>query len=565
MRHTARILALAALAASLVPSAAWAQDDDDELVVLNKKLQAAIAALPNGINVTPTSDDEALKRIQAVLNEVKPKLKEYSDDERLPVVMGNVKNLESELVSIQAGHKAVVIFNEIRAAHEKTQTVVEAKLKSLDEAIAAFQKVASQRHKFVADDLGKKVVLLRKNNDIIAKEIKDLAESQARAAAEAKRAQLVDQARKSLDHLYVLVKSGDKIPDADLNELKTLADGIEAAVPGSAVFYQHEHARIARIAMWQKADGEAQQAIADAVGATLVAKGALPAKAFTVTFPAAEDWCYVVVGRFAKAGGTEKIDSFSWAPKAGRNTVQVFTLAEAERGPSFEQGFCATKAGPVTANAKLSWIGGANSMRYAVLGWERAKFPADLALRLAMDPVDHCDVEAWKALWARPIPGTLVWRGAEPFLLTDEEGRGLDLNGNPVTLLVEQLTSKAHKSPKFTTAFKFQGCTRNGEPAWTADSKALKACDEAIVKKFAKQKGELVKAKAPADQVAKNDADMDAELVKKCAKQTEKVARPFGDAFNQLSADLVAKPFSDPVDRAGTLQARLGLKAQPLP
>ncbi|HEY3446208.1 MAG TPA: hypothetical protein VGK67_07575 [Myxococcales bacterium] len=564
MRRTARILALAALAVSIAPTAAQA-DDDDELVALNKKLQATIAALPNGINVTPTSDDEAVQRIQKVLAEVRPQLKDFQDDERLPVVMGNVKTLEGDLVSLQAGHKAVVLFSEIRAGHDKNQIAAQTKLKALDEAIAAFQKVASQRHRFVADDLVKKVVLLRKNNEIIAKEIKDLAEAQAREAAEAKRAALAEQARKSLDHLYVLVKAGDKIPDADLNDLKTLAEGIEAAAPGSAVFYKHEHARISRVALWQKADPEAQQAIADSLGATLVAKGASPAKAFTVTFPATEDWCYVVVGRFAKTGGTEKIDGFGWAPKAGRNSVQVFTLAEAERGAGFEQGLCALKAGPVTATAKLSWLGGANSMRFAVLGWERAKFPAELALRLAIEPTDHCDLDHWKSLWTRPLPGTLVWRGAEPFLLTDEEGRGLDLNGNPVPLRVEQLTSKAHPAPKFTTAFKFQGCTRNGEPAWTADSKALKACDDGLVKKFAMQKGELVKAKAGAEAIAKWSADLEAELTKKCGKQIEKVSKPFGEAFGQLSAELAGKPFSDPIDRAGALQARLGIKAQPLP
>lgn len=564
MRRTARILALAALACCFVPAAAFA-DDDDELVVLNKKLQAAIAALPAGLNVTPTSDDEAVKRIQAVLNDVRPKLKEFDDDERLPVVMGNVKNLEGELVAIQAGHKAVVVMEEIRAAHDKSQVVDEAKFKAFADAVAGFQKAANQRLKGVADNLVKFVGVLKKQNQDIADHNAAVARDQARAAAEARRSQLAEQARKSLDHLYVLVKSGDKIPDADLNELKTLADGIEAAVPGSAVFFFHEHARIARFAMWQKPDPEAQQAIADSLGATLVAKGASPAKAFAVTFPAAEDWCYLVVGRFAKAGGTEKVDSFSWAPKAGRSAVQAFGLAEAEGGPGFVQGVCAVKAGQVTANAKLSWIGGTNTMRFAVLGWERARFPADLALRLALEPFDHCDLDAWKAAWLRPVPGTFVWRGAEPYLLVDEEGRGLDLNGSPAMLLVEQLTSKAHKAPKVATAFKFQGCTRNGEPAWAAGSKALKACDDPIVKKFAKQKAELVKAKAPADQLAKNDADLEAELAKKCAKQIEKVSKPFGEAFDQLSADFVARPFSDPVDRTGALQARLGLKAQPLP
>jgi hypothetical protein len=158
-----------------------------------------------------------------------------------------------------------------------------------------------------------------------------------------------------------------------------------------------------------------------------------------------------------------------------------------------------------------------------------------------------------------------VWRGREPFLLLDEEGRGLDLNGQPVTLLVEQLTSKAHEAPRVATAFRFQGCTRNGEPAWTADSKALKACEDPVAKKLARQKAELAKAKAPADALAKVDGELEDELARKCARQIEKVAGPFGEAFKQLSADLVARPFSDPIDRAGALRARLGVKAQPLP
>lgn len=563
-----RLIALiVAVAAAGAPIAAYAQDEDeDELVALNKKLQATIASLPNGLNETPTSDDEALKRIKATLDAVKPRLEDHADDPRLPKVQENVKNLESEAAGIAAGHKAVQVMEEIRAVHAKGQTVLEDKLKGFEAAVAAFQKVANVRWKGVADGMVKFGATLRKQNQDIAREQADLAREQARAAAEVRRAALAEKVRKALDHLYVLVRSGDKLPSQELAELKAMGEELNSLVAGSGVFYVHEHARLSRLALWEKADGEAQLALAEALGATLVAQGSAAGKAVNASFAAAEDWCYLVVGRFAKTSGSEKVVDVSWASKAGRSALKSFTLAEAERGAGFERGACAAQATTLTATAKVDWLG-KNGVRWAVLGWERAKVPADLMLRVALDPFDHCDLPLWKSLWTRPVPGTLVWRRAEPFLMLDEEARGLDLNGAPVELLVEQLSSKAPAAAQL-RPLAFAGCTRHGEVAWTPESKALKPCTDAVEKKFAKQRAEVARLRAKPGPEAREaqeklDRAIDEEHTKKCGKLEEKIARQFGEVHAQLAADFAARPIADSIDRVGALQARLGIKATP--
>jgi len=566
MRRAALVLAaLAALAVS--PRTARAEED---LADINDRLLVTMKSLPLALGQTETSDDEAVKRLEATIKWAKPKLEDFKDDERYPGVADNVKSLEAELSSIRAGHKAFLALHEVGLKHQAGQTVGDPQVKGMAAAVADFQKVANGRWKPVSEAFAKLVVALTKQNQDIGKRIADAERDQARQVAEARRAVLTEYGRKTLDHLYFLTKAGEKVTEAHLADLKKTADELESLAPGSGSFHLREHARLFRLGLWDKPDPDAQQALADTLSATLVAKGSSANRVVQASFSVAEGSCYLFVGRFAKNTGNDKLVDFAFSTKDGRAALQTFQPIEAERGESFERGLCALKATTVTATAKVEFANPKNSLRWAALGWERAKFPADLALRISVDPVDHCDLGYWKSLWTQPIPGTLAWLGTEPFLLIDEEGNSLDLNGAPHLLRVEELSSKPSKASAIATAFKFAGCTRHGETVWTPESKALKQCTDPVDRKFQKPRADAVKLRGQPgnkaeEALAQVDRDYDAEVQKKCGALEAKAAKGLGELFPQLVEALGAHPTPDAFDRVGALQARLGVARKPSP
>jgi hypothetical protein len=277
----------------------------------------------------------------------------------------------------------------------------------------------------------------------------------------------------------------------------------------------------------------------------VITTGESRGKDLTFTFKGKARHCYNLLARFTARTGAEEVESVNWSQNRGDKSLQRYYLSMTGNtagnvGQEDLHGVCTTKDGPITASASLSYPGTKNSARYVVVGMPKEKFPIYIAAYMTLSPRGGCESEAWQHLWEDPIPGTVVYRGKEPFLIKSAwspafaEVNLLDVSGGRASAKKMELSSTPPPSGiTFATQFKFEGC--NPLSPESPSSQKLAQCQDKV---SAKHMG-TISAAAQARRAAKTEEDEQA------AKATLKEA----EAALKAEEDRICKPLQEQIEK----------------
>lgn len=387
---------------------------------------------------------------------------------------------------------------------------------------------------------------------------RDRAEGSLREANNLKRD--IDQIRKS---------GAEAIPDDKLKGLEKAIGALRKDAPDSAAYYSYYLTQYTlENAFWQS-DTDAPRTIGTTLASEVVTSGASDGKKLTLNFNAKAGHCYTVLMRYKTTTGREEINKLDWKARAGNTNIQRYYYTRYSDEPDVMRmvGACATKDTPVTLTADLVFAGTKNALRYAVVGSPKDKFPVHLATYASIEIGDKCDYDAWHNLWVDPIPGSLVYDGTEPFLVSSPDRAG----GGWVTLLSatmgqpraqkKELVTAPPRTVKFSTQFKFPGCSR--ETAEHADSIRFQKCHAQIDAKYKGQWDAAERARdnaitylarrAAEAQLNRIDEADENDREKLCKPIEDQIAKKWEAAFNKIVDKYTDAPLKSPVDRAGAM------------
>jgi len=234
-------------------------------------------------------------------------------------------------------------------------------------------------------------------------------------------------------------------------------------------------------------------------------------------------------------------------------------------------GVCVTQNTRVTASAALKFAGTTNGLEYAIVGFEKAHFPVAEAVDISLRTGDRCDVESWKALWLNPVPGTVVWSGREPYLLTSPSKAGslwvtmTNVTGqNTVRARKTGLADEAPKNRAFRTQLKVPGCL-GLKGASSKLSISLAKCSDRQRRKYDKLWDQAHRAKDNARSIGgwraadrrlgKLGDKQRAEWNRTCGPTRRKIEKRFEAAYNAIVDHFVDGPPAPVVHRAARLRA----------
>lgn len=432
-----------------------------------------------------------------------------------------------------------------------------AERKERKKRVEAEQKEAAAREKAEAD---------RKATEKEQREAKKRAEETLRAAA---------KLEKEINS--IIRKAEGPVPDDKLSELRAAIETLKKQSPGDARYYAHLDTTYTIENTWWMPEAKGPAAIGSLLSGDVTTSGASNGKKLSVNFSAVAGSCYTVFLRYKEPGGNEEIKEITWSAKGGNSPLQRYQVAWGPgeydaKGTHKIVGTCATKNAEVSLTAELVYAGTKNALRYVVLGTPKPKFPLYLATYMSTWTADVCDTDAWAKFWSDPIPGTLVYSNKEPFLLvrTDRAGQTwLDLWTATRTerrARKSELSSTPPKTVKFSTQFRFPGCSKDPSNAEGPDSLRYAKCHAQIDAKYKGQWEAAERARdnavflsarraAEAQLNALDEADArDRETL--CAPIEKQIEKKWEATFNKIVDSYTDSPQKSPVDRAGELSAQ---------
>lgn len=367
--------------------------------------------------------------------------------------------------------------------------------------------------------------------------------------------------------------STDPIPDAKLASLDGVVKELDPLDRNKARYYAHMLTSYRLENAWRGPENDTAGRIANVLGADVTTSGTLRDKDKTASFAfkADNEKCYVAFLRFATSTGAEKLDDFAWS--AGNNltgNLQRFHMWGRQGGP-WERtvGFCTTKEAQVTGSGKLTFAGTKNGLRYVVVSTARAKLPLYVATYMSADYGDPCDTDSWLSLWTNPVPGSIVYAGSEPFLVTSPDRSGVWITAanvtlqNSVRLQKPNLTQTPPKPVKVATQFRMPGCLKLSKNTTSADSTKLAKCYEGIEKRYDPQYDALERQRDAAVSYTGrraaiaaierlNDA-YDRDVERQCKPIEKQIAKKWEATYNKIVDTYVDSPYQSPIDRAGEM------------
>jgi hypothetical protein len=368
-----------------------------------------------------------------------------------------------------------------------------------------------------------------------------------------------------------LAKPGDPVSEENLVAYRAAIDALNAVQPDVASWHDREYTHFRLSNAWRQADQKAQfEEVAKILEGKLIKGEVTSGKKMNVSFKGEKGWCYSVHMRWANPAGTEKFENFEWSAKGGNSALQRYQTWETREVWQTTLGVCTTKASDVTATADLQFAGTRNGIKYAVVGWPKEKFPQFEATYMGVTWGDMCDVDGFKSLWTDPIPGSLVYDGQEPFLITGPDRAGqtwlsmMNATGtNSVRTQKRNVTSKAPAARSFRTQYRFPGCSR--EKPETAESKKLAACHQKIDQKYqaqwdkasdeknrARTVVQLEQAQGKLDRLRELDTN---DRVKQCDPVEDAISKKWEKMFNGIVDHYADNAYTEPLDRAGRLNS----------
>lgn len=372
-----------------------------------------------------------------------------------------------------------------------------------------------------------------------------------------------------------LKKAEGPIPDDKLTALKKDVDKLKGISSDDGRYFQQLYTTYALENAWWAPEGEGPANIAKTLSSDLVSGGMNDGKKLNLTFNVKAGSCYTVFLRYKVPGGQEEIKDLRWSARAGNTVLQRYyvpwgTGTYDKIGTQRTVGTCATKDTAVTLTADLVFAGTKNGLRYAVISSPKAKFPAYLATYLSVDVEDPCDTDAWYSLWADPIPGSIVYSDKEPYILERPDRAGqlwvnlLSATKGGPRAQKKQLASAPPKKVKFSTQFRFPGCSK--ERAEGADSVKLAKCHAAVDARYKAQWDAATHARdnaitftgrraAEAQLNRLNEAD-DRDREQQCKPIEAQIAKKWETTFNKIVDTYTESPHKSSIDRADELWAQ---------
>jgi hypothetical protein len=472
-----------------------AEAEYEKLKVLNERVNTARKSLLERYGDKP---EEELASINAVAQELAAVRKELtpmksngapykSVDENLSDANDWNESTRRGLASQQA-----IKERESRVLAEPGLTPQE--LDATETIVKAFTTNVRKEWKNVADNHLKRMKELRDTTaagpELRAKakaeaerKLAEKAKEEARHNAQQARYQ-ADQLQRKIQQTLERAEVPSEADIATLSELvqKIAAGDLDEAKRGEKLMLD---ARIVR-ALDQEAAGPAMQAL---FPGAVVTTGQTKGKALSVPLSVKKNHCAVFIGRFANFTGSELIKEQVLGAPGDGTAAQKFTMWATHAGNNsrvFElHGMCALRDVKGTVGAKLEFTGSKNGVRYVVLDFEKPAFPRLLASHLNIDMPDHCDPEAWSAMWLNPVPGSLGYLGGEPVVVSTDRAYFAGDPGESQSFDLDRLERAAPKSVKFTHQLKWKRC--NLDYAEAPVSKQLKACSDKIDKRYESQ------------------------------------------------------------------------------
>lgn len=569
-------LRIVCVGAVLAAGAAWAGNDVDDAFQYLSNTRGMIGHYFDG---------EIINEMTKALERSDKALAGHESDPRYPLVA----QVRADLASVKLKKKCTELSKPVETELNAGRPAPEEALAAYEQAVTAFTSAPPDDLKHLAELEAKKPAAFRARFASNAAEQAAHAKAEAEQKANYERAE-ADRKRRAHDlevdrqamlagaQLSSSLRDTLEAPAEKVEAAKKAADELDALAPHRGDRLRAQVADAERTALWLQPDGKAQQAIADALQAKLIAKGSVSGKTFSTSFKADDDRCYLVITEPQRLTGSEETGELSFDAKAGFTALQPFKL-DTTLGEQTMAGVCVTHATQVTAKTKLSFPGTKNGLRFAVLEWPRASFPAALAYRLELGPFDQCDAAQWKSLWTRPVPGTLVYRKGEPYLLGTPDGSLWDLTSAPDHAPVADLTQKAPARVAVKTQF-LHDTHKPGEPyvivadaqppyTCKADEKsvglqssALFKCRQKVAAKYERAYADLDRMREQAARMggiapkaeamrARLDDDAAKDEARTCGPLETKIVAAMERTYNELVDTYSDHPVQDSVDRLG--------------
>jgi hypothetical protein len=536
---------------------------DTALKDADAQFRKGLDALPNSYGSDPEAEAKGLSDAEGYLKGGNEKLTGTAK------MADGFKDVDARRQQLEAGiaqGKLMLACSQARGVIRKThETGAEApadQLKALDDVVAAFAGAARPEFKDSLRWWQEEAKRVRENNASYAQSAKAEAQRRAHAKLSKMLREVEGAADKMVKELREKMTKGEEaIPEDKLSAFASEIEKIKAAHAPAALYYQRELTDYRYYNAWFKPDAEAAKALAEVLGAEVVTTGESKAKRVDAAFAAKADSCYLVATRWKTYTDQEKMDNSDFASKGGLGALQEWGFWRGGRWGRM-MGVCATADRAVTWGADLTFAGTQNGVRFVVLSWARDKFPIYLGSYLSLWVRDMCDTEAWKNLWLKPVPGTLVWGEKEPYLLAGNDGvdsvwvTGWNLTGGQPRMQKNGLSGQAPAKRTVATQFNFPKCST--DRATDPEAVKLAQCHAAIDKKYgpqfdkwnetkeyAKTVAEYQTAKQKLDQLSAAD---EKERAQKCDPIEEKIRKRWEATFNGLVDEFNGKGPADRLD-----------------
>jgi hypothetical protein len=541
---------------------------------INDMLRSGIDQIPKSFGEIPAVEQNRIKGAQEQLDKARASLTAAHRLERnYKVIESNITLLENEITSAGLALACSKAAKDIRDLHNLGKPASAVQLQALEDAVTAFEQGKTKGWDDVVASFSKRASSAREANPRIAENEAQVARNKQKRANEQKLKEVLGEAnaKKGAIEQWLRQNPEGSIPADLMNAFDKAVAAVTAVNAKAGGYYKTERTHIEIANAWRLDNEEAASRIGKLMQGEVVASGQTTGKTLKIDVNATKDWCYSLAMRFASESGGEKIERFDWNASGANSSLQRY---ETFRGINSvwqrTQGVCTTAAAKVTATANLVFAGSRNGVRYVVVGWPKPKFPAFESTYLAVHPQDQCDTVAWSELWTKPIPGSVVFIGAEPHLIqsTDSPGQQwltlINANGqNDVRAQKETITSTPPKVRAFKTQFAFGDCPDIGG-AKHPDSVKLAKCHQNIDKRYqsaidattherdaARTAGAYRAAVAKLERL--NDKDGD-DRARECGPIRKVIEKKAAKAFGDIVDWHVDNAYDDHLDRAAQLQ-----------
>ncbi len=396
---------------------------------INRMVTSGLDSIPRNFGSDPADEERKIALAEAQLKKANDAITPaHKLDGRFGAVEENRALLERQIRVAKLANACSKALDAIRKSHDKGTLATDAQFKALATATTALEGAKAQGFEpIVAFFQQQGVDLKAQNAAVAARGAQQAAEREAQANRERSQGVLTAlQQKEEALHAWLTANPQGAIP-ADL--LAQFDAAVAAAKTNKAPvgWYERQQVQLNVANGFRLDDQAAFAAVAKALSGELVASGFNKQKAFSTKFNVKKDYCYLAVMRFGTASGTERLENLTFHGPSANTGVQEFYVSPRSEVWESMRGVCATQAGAVTVDGDATFAGTKNGIRFAVVAWPRAEVPAYVTQQVNVVAGDLCDTQAWKNLWTNPVPGSLVYVGNEPYLVSSTSQGWSDL------------------------------------------------------------------------------------------------------------------------------------------